>query len=209
MSLENIKNKLLILEGEDHTGKSTVGRLLVDKLNDNDIKAIYAFQPGDNDGDYNQIINDMCKTKIYDLDPLSNLFAFLLDRSEHTSKKVIPALDSGKTVVCDRWWYSTIAYQFFGKQLLQRFQLTEDFAYWMNRVASHNVKPHYSFYLQRKQELIDSEENTALDLFENETNTFKSRVHNAYMKMVAQGDLQLIQVSNDPEITIQRILELT
>lgn len=209
MSLEKIKNKLLVLEGEDHSGKSTVGKLLVEKLNKQDISAIYAFQPGDNDGDYNQVINDMCKTKKYDLDPLSNLFAFLLDRSEHTSKKVIPALESGKTVVCDRWWYSTIAYQFHGKELLQRFQLSEDFAYWMNRVASHNIKPHYSFYLEREQELIDSEENTALDLFENETNTFKSRVHSAYIKMVAQGDLTLVKVSNDPETTIQRILDLT
>lgn len=205
--MEKLKNLLICLEGQDHCGKSTVAKLLVNKLSDNNIPAIYTFQPGDNDAEYNSMLSDMCKTKKYDLDPLSNLFAFLLDRSEHTSKKIIPALKEGKTVICDRWWYSTIAYQFYGKQLLEKYDLSVDFAYWMNRVASHNLKPHYAFFLKRPQKLIDQTPDNAQDLFETETQKFKERVKQGYEFLIQQGDLTPITVDPDPEVTLGFILD--
>lgn len=208
MDLEKCRNKLLVLDSQDHSGKSTVAKLLVEKLNNANIPAIYTFQPGDNDAPFNSMLSDMCKTKKYDLDPLSNLFAFLLDRSEHTSKKIIPALQEGKAVICDRYWYSTIAYQFYGKELLKKYDLSVDFAFWMNKVASHNVKPHHAFFLQRPQELINSTQDNVQDLFETETFLFKERVKAGYDFLIQQGELQVVNVDPDPEITLQNILAL-
>lgn len=208
MNLEKIKNKLIVFEGIDHCGKTTVAKLAVDKLNSAGIPAIFTFQPGDNDASYNQMISDMCKTKKYDLDPLSNLFAFLFDRSEHTAKKIIPALQDGKTVICDRWWFSTIAYQFYGKQLLEKYELSRDFAYWMNRVASHNVSPHHAFFLQRPQELVDSTQDDEHDLFETESDKFKQRVRDGYNSLIVNGDLVVVEVNPDPEITLGKIIDM-
>ncbi len=208
MDLEKCRNKLIICEGQDHVGKSVVSKLLVKKLNDINIPAIYTFQPGDNDAEYNAMLHDMCKTKKYDLDPLSNMFAFLLDRSEHTSKKIIPALQEGKTVVCDRYWFSTIAYQFYGKQLLEKYELSIDFAFWMNRIASHNLAPHHAFFLQRPQELIEATQDDAQDLFETESYLFKQRVKAGYKFLVDQGQLKVVNVDVDPEVTLERIIEM-
>ena len=204
--LEKFRNKLIVVEGIDHCGKSEITKLLTKKLNDVDIPAISTFQPGDNDGEYNQTIHDMCKTKKYDLDPLTNLFAFLLDRSEHTAKKIIPALKEGKVVISDRFWHSTIAYQFYGKQLLERFDLSIDFAYWMNRVASHNLSPHHAFFLQRPQELVDGSEDDEQDLFETESDKFKARVKKGYNSLISSGDLQVINVDPDPMKTLETII---
>lgn len=206
--LEKLRNKLIIFDSEDHSGKTTVAKLLVEKLNQANIPSIFTFQPGDNDASYNQMISDMCKTKKYDLDPLSNLFAFLLDRSEHTAKKIIPALQDGKTVICDRFWQSTIAYQFYGKQLLEKYELSRDFAYWMNRVASHNVTPHHAFFLQRPQELIDSTKDDEHDLFETESSKFKQRVRDGYNSLIANGDLIVVEVDPDPEVTLDKIINM-
>ncbi|MFH1256058.1 MAG: dTMP kinase [Candidatus Diapherotrites archaeon] len=50
-----------------------------------------------------------------DSDPKSNalkcLEFYVKDRCEHLRKKIIPALRSGKIVLCDRFKYSTLAYQ--------------------------------------------------------------------------------------------------
>lgn len=209
MNLEKFRNKLVVFEGEDHCGKTTVAKLLVDELNKVEIPAIFAFQPGDNDGEYNQILSDMCKTKKYDLDPLSNLFAFLLDRSIHTSQKIKPALDSGMTVICDRWWYSTIAYQFHGKQLLHRYNLNLEFAEWVNKVASHNLSPDVAYYFSRPIELVESTENDDKDLFETESEKFKKRVKDAYLVMVQTlSEFRQVEVDQDPSETLRRLVEI-
>lgn len=205
--LEKLRNKLIVFEGPDHAGKSTVAKLAAKELNDVGIPTIFTFQPGDNIGEYNQFMYDMCKTKKYDLDPLSNLFAFLLDRSEHVTKKIIPALEQGKTVICDRYWHSTIAYQFYGKQLLEKFDLSRDFAYWMNRIASHNLKPHHALFLQRSQELVEGHEDDKHDLFETAGDQFKSRVRQGYDSLIADGELEVVTVDPDPIITLETIIK--
>ena len=206
--LSQFKNKLLVFEGEDHCGKSTIARLLVEHLNKNDVPAVFTFQPGDTAyGNHAEILDEFCTGKTYTLDPLSNLFAFLLDRSEHTAKVVIPELEAGKTVISDRWWYSTIAYQFFGKQLLNKFNLNIDFAYWMNELASHFVHPNTVFYFRREQSKIDGTKNDTLDLFESETDAFKRRVKEAYLEMIETDDFTVIEVNDDPQITLERVIK--
>jgi len=122
MNLDLIKGRLIVCEGTDHSGKTTIAEKMTSFLNKNGVSTIFTFQPGDiKFGPHASITRDFCTRKTYNLDPLSNLFAFLLDRSENTSKVIIPALKEGKTVIADRWWYSTIAYQFYGKQLIEKY----------------------------------------------------------------------------------------
>jgi dTMP kinase len=207
MLLNKFKGKLIVFEGEDHCGKTTVAKLLNQALNDAGIKSIFTFQPGDPSyGPHALLIDKFCTKKEYPLDPLSNLFAFLLDRSEHTAKVVIPALKNGTAVVSDRWWYSTIAYQFYGKQLLEKYYLDKKFAGWMNILASHYIQPDISFYFQRQQQLIDNDKDDESDQFESADDSFKRRVKNAYLDMVNDKIFVKIDVSSDPNETLQRVL---
>ncbi|MDD4364729.1 MAG: dTMP kinase [Synergistales bacterium] len=48
---------------------------------------------------------------------LSELFLFLIDRCEHLSQVVLPALKEGRVVLCDRYTDSTLAYQAWGRGL--------------------------------------------------------------------------------------------
>jgi len=202
MIVKSLQGKLIVFDSPDHSGKSTIVNELYNDLINNNISAIKTFQPGDNDGDYNQVIKDMCKTKKYNLDPLTNLFAFMTDRSENTIK-IKKYLDDGYTVLVDRWWYSTIAYQFHGKELLKKYSLEKEFAYKLNKLASHNLVPDYSFYLERNN-ITDKDDSK--DLFETESDIFKNRVKEAYLNMVDNKELISIIVDDDINETKNRIV---
>ena len=92
--LGKFRNKLCIFEGADQTGKTTVAKLLVEKLNDNGIPALFTFQPGDPAyGVTATLFRSLCKDKRWDLHPLSNMYAFFLDKVEQVTKIVKPAQD--------------------------------------------------------------------------------------------------------------------
>ena len=208
MNFELLRNKTIVLEGEDHSGKTTIGKMLVDFLNQNCIPAVFTFQPGDTQfGEHANITRDFCTKKTYDLDPLSNFFAFLMDRSENTSKVVIPALREGKTVVADRWWYSTIAYQFYGKELLKKFNLDLEFCRWMNFLASHFVKPDIALFFSRDREAMSKTSDDPNDIFETEKIEFKQRVKMAYDVMIQSDSVfEIVEVDNNESVTLTKTI---
>jgi dTMP kinase len=208
--IEKFKGKLIVFEGPaDHCGKSTLARALNEKLLLEGMDVLLTKQPGDVPGELSELFQSLCKDKKWNLHPMSNLFAFLLDRSEHTSKIVLPALQSGKTVICDRWFYSTIAYQFYGKQLLEKFNLNEEFAYWMNSIASLGCDPDVVFYIERNQAKVEAEKDTETDQFETASREFKERVRVAYEKMASTIPIfrRIPVIESDIQGTLSQILE--
>jgi dTMP kinase len=195
--MDKLRNKLIVFEGGDRTGKSSVAQLLNKHLNDNDIPSILTFQPGDTRwGIEATIMRSLCKDKRHNLHPLSNFFAFLLDRVEVTDKIVNPYLADGYTVISDRWHYSTVAYQLHGKQLLEKYQMPKDVLEWLNDLAIQSKEPDLVVYFPEKLEVYrDSDDN---DQFENVEDTFFDRVHKAYEEM-AQRDNWLRMLPGDSE----------
>jgi len=206
MNIEKFRNKLIVFEGLDKQGKSTIAKMLNDYLNQKDISSICTFQPGDiRYGDYATFIRQLCKSKEYNLDTLSNFFAFLFDRAENTAKIVIPAIKEGKTVISDRWWYSTFAYQIYGKELGKRFNLSDDFISQLNLLASHYIEPDIIFYFEKPE--LEKIEYDKMDLFETESNSFKKRVKEAYIKLAKKYNFVTIQVNPNADETLKIILE--
>lgn len=208
MNLERFRNKLIVFEGYDKTGKSSVAKLLADTLETEGIPTVFTFQPGDTAwGTDAAIMRSMCIDKRHNLHPLSNLFAFLLDRTEQVDKIIIPALREGKTVISDRWWYSTIAYQFYGKQLMDSFLLNKDFAYWLNSVASLNYTPDVVFYFP--ETLNIDREIDQNDQFEMAEDSFGERVRKAYEFMAYElEEFQVVKPGNNALDTLKILLEI-
>jgi len=100
--------KFIVLEGIDGSGKTTqVGRL-VDYLNNNGCRCIATKEPT------NGSIGTLAMETIRGLSSLSpNTLALLFaaDRSEHILHEILPALEAGIHVICDRFVYSNLAYQ--------------------------------------------------------------------------------------------------
>jgi dTMP kinase len=207
-NLENWRNRLVIFEGADESGKTSVANLLVDMLNNMDIETAFTFQPGDSNwGPLAPTLRSLCKDKRWNLHPLANFFAFQLDRVEQTSKVIVPALAEGKTVVSDRWNYSTYAYQMHGKQLITKYNMPEDVLNWLMEAAITSRNPDVVFYFPEKLNVGRKDDKN--DAFDNASNSFFDRVHNAYEELCEKNDNWIrVLPGKSAEETLEKVLVL-
>lgn len=109
------KALFITLEGIDGSGKSTQAKRIAEWLeNFTGRKTICTFEPGGWE-DGKALREFILAGKNYNA--LSELLLFLADRSEHVDKIILPALNSGHNVVCERYNDSTLAYQSGGHKL--------------------------------------------------------------------------------------------
>ena len=96
----------IVIEGPDGSGKTTISKLLVEKLNDLGYKARYTSEPTASHygKKLREMLSDSSSTpkSLYDL--------FVLDRIEHL-KEIARWEQDGEIVISDRYKYSTYCYQ--------------------------------------------------------------------------------------------------
>jgi dTMP kinase len=98
---------LIAFEGIDGAGKTTQAHFLQETLQEEGLPTIRTKEP--TTGQYGQILRDSALTGRLSAD--EELEYFIKDRQEHIETKIQPALDSGKIVIVDRYYFSTAAYQ--------------------------------------------------------------------------------------------------
>jgi len=102
-----MKGLLLVIEGMDGLGKSTQAKLLFNYLKEKGKDVILTSEP--TDGKIGKLLREFYLKKV-DI-PAVDAFLFCADREEHLKTVVLPALAEGKTVISDRYYHSTLAYQ--------------------------------------------------------------------------------------------------
>ncbi len=102
------KGHLFVLEGIDGIGKTTLSHMLAERL----VRAGYAVEltREPSDGVWGRRIRESFLASAR-LSLQEECELFLLDRKEHVTQVILPSLRSGKVVVCDRYYFSTMAYQ--------------------------------------------------------------------------------------------------
>ena len=102
--------RFITLEGGEGAGKSTQIKALSAFLNAASIPIHMTFEPGG--GDKNGPIRNLLVTGDPDRwDAMTEALLFAADRRDHMIRSVLPALDTGTWVLCDRFGDSTMAYQ--------------------------------------------------------------------------------------------------
>ncbi|HEU4393100.1 MAG TPA: dTMP kinase [Solirubrobacterales bacterium] len=94
------------LEGVDGSGKSTQARLLVEALGP---ETVAIREPGGTDAA--ERIRELLADPTVALEPLAELLLFLAARADLTERVIRPSLEAARTVVCDRFSDSSVAYQ--------------------------------------------------------------------------------------------------
>ena len=106
---ESSRGKLIVFEGLDGSGKSSQLNNLNERLSALKIPNVLTREPSDKN-----IIGLMARGAVngtFDIEKESLALLFAADRYEHVTKEIVPALEKGITVLCDRYYFSNFAYQ--------------------------------------------------------------------------------------------------
>ena len=165
----------IVFEGLDGSGKSTQQQLLNDKLQSDKISNISFREPG------STVIGEKI-VKILQSDqklsPLSELLLFYVSRSAIIEEKIKPALENYDVVICDRYFYSSIAYQGYGRGM------NIGFINQINDEVVKNIIPDLIFYMDISWEEKKKRKGINInDRFEKEDRVFHNKVRSGYKSM--------------------------
>ena len=185
----------IVFEGLDGSGKSTQQQLLNDKLQFDKISSISFREPGST-----SIGEKIVKILQSDqkLSPLSELLLFYVSRSAIIEEKIKPALANYDVVICDRYFYSSIAYQGYGREM------NIDFINQINDEVVKNIIPDLIFYMDINWEEKKKRKGINVnDRFEKEDRVFHEKVRSGY-KFMARKDSDKWKII-DAEEDVKRI----
>ena len=165
----------IVFEGLDGSGKSTQQQLLNYKLQSDKISNISFREPG------STVIGDQI-VKILQSDqklsPLSELLLFYVSRSAIIEEKIKPALANYDVVICDRYFYSSVAYQGYGRGM------NIGFINQINDEVVKNIIPDLIFYMDISWEEKKKRKGINInDRFEKEDRVFHNNVRSGYKSM--------------------------
>ncbi|MDI6731410.1 MAG: dTMP kinase [Candidatus Margulisbacteria bacterium] len=185
-------------EGPEGCGKSTHTKLLKEYLESRGKKVVLTFEPGGTK--LGEELRKMLLHARNKIDRITELAMFAADRAEHVSKVIIPALEHGQWVICDRYVDSTLAYQIAGRGL------PEDMVRYMNMVSCHGVLPDLTFLLDILPTLglERAGKIKKADRFEKEKTTFHNRVRQRYLE-IAKNEPKRIRVIDTGKNTVKQV----
>jgi thymidylate kinase len=146
-----LKEKLIVIEGPDSIGKTVICKTLSNQLNNLQISNTTLSFPGNRKGTIGKFIHDFHhKHDKYGIKKLSPNSLQLLHVAAHfdtISEEIMPALERGKIVLLDRFWWSTYVY---GKvsgirdEILNKILELEDLAW-------DGLKPNHIFLINNRE----------------------------------------------------------
>lgn len=178
--------RFITFEGGDGTGKTTQLRWLDAYLTSRGQVCSLTREPGGTSlGTHiRQVLLEVGRQRI--ASP-TELFLYLADRAHHVQEVILPALNSGKVVLCDRYTDSTIAYQGYGRgvdlALLRQ----------LNELASRGLTPDLTFLFDcpvevglartARRQLEKSSSASREDRFEQEKVEFHEKVRRGFLEI--------------------------
>lgn len=140
LNIECLKGKFITFEGGEGVGKSTQSKLFVKYLNENGVTTEWSREPGGCE-EAEEIRNLLIRGSADKWDGITELLLMYASRRVHTEKKIKPLLQQGITVISDRYFDSTFAYQGFGYNLpIEKIESVK-------KVVLEDFKPDLTFIL--------------------------------------------------------------
>ena len=191
----------ITFEGGEGSGKSTQVKLLSEQLKSRNYKTLLTREPGGvNSAEaIRKIIVEGHKDTLL---PMSELLLLFAARYEHVEKKIIPAINNGTVVICDRFIDSSIAYQGYGHGIdLKKI-------YELSKLTIGNFKPDLTIFLDipveegiLRSKNIKNEEQR----FENMDLSFHKKLHNGFKIIASENSDRFIRV--DATKSIEKVKE--
>lgn len=186
---------LVVLEGIDGCGKSTVAKEVARRLGD---RAVLTREPTDSwigravkDGDGKEV------------SPYTDALLFMADRAQHTLE-MVDLVRRGKLVVCDRYYHSTVAYQ---TAALRRKGLGDNFAWLLDANLRISVRPDITFLLALPPERMPERISERAERSRFEKLDFLREVDQNYRRLAGSDDtIVVIDATLPVDEVVERVL---
>jgi dTMP kinase len=191
----------ITLEGLDGSGKTTQLKHLSAWMQRRGIQPVVTRQPGGTPtGD--RIRELLLDSRSTGLAPMAEMALMFADRAQAIAEIIAPALDAGKTVLCDRFTDSTEAYQGGGRELGSQLILE------MHRLICGDLQPDLTLLLlpsleksleraRRRNDRATAKNGLDESRFESEQDAFYRRVWEKYHEIAAREPERVVAIEGD------------
>jgi len=201
---------LFTFEGIEGSGKTTQVEILYEYLASQGRSVIKTREPGGTL--FGEALRKVLLQEDMHVFPLSELLVFMAMRSQHVEEVIMPALQDGKIVLCDRFVDATYAYQGYGRNIDLGIIET------LNRLVTKGIRPNLTILLDVSAEvgLRRKAAHAAMDRFEKEALSFHKEIRDAYIKLskedpkrffVVDGSLEPQIIQNTIRQKVEKLLK--
>lgn len=191
------KGKFIVFEGGDGSGKSTILDMVYDYLIENNIECIKTREPGGIkiSEDIREVILNTKNTK---MDSRTEALLYAAARRQHLVEKVIPKIDKGAIVLCDRFIYSSLAYQGYARNI------GIDEIYQINKFAVGEYMPDLNILFDLSPEIglerINKNKEREINRLDLEKIDFHNKVRDGYLKLYEENKEKFVKINAEKSI---------
>ena len=194
----------ITFEGPDGAGKSTIIKLVHEKLLQDGFNIVLTREPGGTP------IAEKIRDIILDnsnqaLDARTEALLYAASRRQHLVEKIWPALKEGKIVLCDRFLDSSLAYQGGGRNLGVENVLN------INLFATENTYPDLTLFFDVSPEVglarVSKDKKRVADRLDNENENFHDKVYKTFKEIIKQNKNRIVVI--DASKSIDEVVETT
>jgi len=184
------KGIFIVVEGLDGSGKTTQAEILAKKLSKT-YDVLLTAEPSR--GKIGTFIRQGCLYENKRLPTEAEALLFAADRIEHMRTELKPALDDGKLVICDRYVYSSLAYQGSAGLSLD----------WIKTINARALQPDFSVFIDCPPERVMWRLRRKKSVME--TIDTQMKVRQVYMNFVDKGELVRIDGDRTREVVAEEL----
>lgn len=199
----------IVIDGVNGAGKSTLQKRIAAYLGERQVPHITTREPGATE------LGKKIRCMILEenepkMSYLAELFLFGADRAEHVEKVIVPALAKGVTVISDRYYYSTTAFQGYGRGIDRKIVDS------INSLAISGKIPDLWIQLDldpaeglRRNRLSQEKSGAAgKDSFEAEEIAFHQRLRNGFKELATQVSepTVVLDANQSPDSVWEKVL---
>ena len=191
------KGLFIVFEGGDGSGKSTAINSIYDWFLENKIKCIKTREPGGIKiaEDIRQVILDKNNTA---MDGRTEALLYAAARRQHLIEKVVPAINDGNIVLCDRFIDSSLAYQGYARNL------GIDEIYNINKFAIDEYMPDLTLFFDLNPEeglrRINNDNNREVNRLDLEKMDFHYKVREGYNILLERYKNRIVRIDASKSI---------
>ena len=169
-------SKFIVIEGSEGVGKSSQIKNIRSYLSEHNIDHILTREPGGTK--FGESMRSVILDEENNTDNLTDALLFYASRYENYKKIIIPALEKGQTVICDRFHYSTLVYQGIVEKNLLVKRIHDIFDSIFSKSIDHIIyfytTPEESFTRISRRSETDKFESRGLDYLRNLSDAYES-----------------------------------